>query len=229
MISLFSRRNGTASYYIGKSRSGKTLLAQYKILKAKPKRLVVWDASGQWHSACKILNYQPVQIVGLANLAETLKSNKDGIFCYSTSPVGDMKKEFSFFCAASFLYIIQSPATVVVEELSLVSQASSPDKKWQALQNQSQKYGGHLHTIIQRAQEGDKATLAQATDVYILETSANDSDYVSKALEVNPAYLPTKPLQALHIDRRGGMSALNITPDSSGLPIKALVQEKKIP
>lgn len=223
------RKNGTASYYIGRSRSGKTLLAQKLILEKKPKRAVIWDASGQWYAACQILGYQPKQVAGISNLAEQLMSDKDGIYCYSTSPLGNAKEEFEFFCGASFLYIMQSPAVVVVEELAGVSNASAPPAKWQSLQNQSQKYGGHLHTIIQRAQEGDKTTMTQATDVYLLQTADNDIAYINSAFGIANNQVPKEQLQALHIDRKGAKSMMKITPDTAtNIPTKAKLSTKNL-
>lgn len=205
------RKDGEAVYIIGASRSGKTQYAMIKICKElnkKYKRLLIWDFNGQWYGLFKRLGVPCDSVSGKAQLAARLRGDKKaGIVCYTPSPFSQsIREQFDFFCGAGFIWVKESPACLVVEEISSVVDAGAAKGNWQIVQTQMQKYGGSIYAIIQRGQEGDKTTMTQATEVTVFRSAAKDMPYLMDSLDIQKECMPNDDLQFCLIDKRGKKS-----------------------
>lgn len=182
--------------YLGGSGTGKTLSVRQYVAKARPRRLLLWDAIGE-HDGTGAL---------CANARDLEQRSRAARFALRYVPRGtgrELEREFEFFCLVAWRSV---GALVWVEELSQVTRPSFAGPTWRKLTTAGRHQALTIIGTAQRPAQIDKDFLGNAT--FIRATGgfryARDSEVVAQVLRVERAELDAMP--RLHFVERDFLS-----------------------
>lgn len=194
--------------YIAKSGGGKSqALKQNKDIPRQGVRLIAWDPNRDHAKHCRLFKadewpqFQRAVIAGM-------KSGKGFRLGYVGNN-GDVATFDKKFCPLVWACLDgQVPLYIIIEEMAGVQ--TSPGvaaPNFQAICNQSRKYGGILHWTTQKPTEVSKTVISQSEIFYVGNpgkfSTRSMNDYLAKAAECpNGAadLLALKPLQFFRAD-----------------------------
>lgn len=190
------RPDGRLVFSIGASRSGKSKYVFTQVRKAR--RLFVWDFSGEYAAqfGLEVVTQRTV----VARLARAT-----GPARLAYQPGAIKKGEFDFFCRCAFNWLRQDISTIVIEELAFSTNSVKAVGYWGLIVSQGLKFGPHIYTTVQRAQETDKSVLGNASVINICRPNTiDDARYISKKFGLALSDIPDADCEMLqrHKDRR---------------------------
>lgn len=192
-----SRPDGELVAVLGRTRSGKTTWTAQQV--AREKRLLVWDAAGEWHNhGCEI-------VVTPAALRERLLPPRLDRLAYrgEVSAAG-----FDLFCRLAWIWLRAARGALVVEELADVTHPGKAPLSWGEIIRKGLRYGPRIFALSQRPAEADKTALGNASRIHAhaMRTPA-DRRYVADLLGVEVLEVERlAPLEWIESDAAGRVS-----------------------
>ncbi len=177
-------QDGRLVVIAGASRSGKTVWTVRAT--AKDRRVIVWDAEGQW---CDLRGYRKSS--SRPELLRAVLAAGAGPLRVAYVPGGDLRAEFDFWAGVAFHWArYHGPAVAIAEELAdVTSQAKAPGN-WGIMLRRGLKRGLSIYAISQRWAEADKTAVGNASEFVLFRmSSADDVSYMAKKTRVPGAEL----------------------------------------
>jgi len=143
---------------MGPSGSGKSYYVKQQIKRAKPKRLVVWDAREEYGDLA-------TPVYSLKAVLEKLRSGKPVKIAFRPPGVVEEKELVALFSALCRIVFAAGHLTFVAEELSDVTTPSRAPGPWRKISTQGRHKGLHVYGCSQRPASIDKQFLGNATIV----------------------------------------------------------------
>lgn len=183
-----ARRDGTLTYSIGASRSGKTKVIHTYVAKAK--RLLVLDVDGEYEARFGLR-----VAYNLSELRDALKG-RTGPQRIAFQP--RHRGDFDRFCQMAFLWVKQAPGAVVIEEVARFTNNAKAVGWYGWLVATGLKYEPAVYVTAQRPQEVDKTTLGTASAINIGRANdEEDARYIAKRLGLQLSDIPAADCEIL--------------------------------
>lgn len=175
---------------IGSTGSGKTTFVMGEIKRDKPKRLLVWDAKGEFAREGKATPVKSIEELG--RLLMKARGGKSFKLAYQVK--GDRPqrvKDFDRFCQLAFY---AKDLTLVAEELSSVTRPGWSPFGWEQVTTQGRTEGLTVYGLSQSPALMDKTFLTNCTTVYSGRVNfINHAKVVAEALGVTPGEIMELP------------------------------------
>lgn len=141
--------------YIGASGSGKSRSMRAEVQRANPRRLVIWDPMNEYAEIAP-------QFPTLSALFASLAGGKGRGRYVPRGGMGEWAPQFAAFCSASYA---MEGGTVMVEEISNVTQPSYAPPNWSRLCSSGRHRGLTVMAATQRPSMVDKTFLGNCSKV----------------------------------------------------------------
>ncbi len=160
----------------GASRSGKTFWTVHQV--RAERRLLVWDAKGEWwRHDCRT-------VTSPAELRELVATNPP-TFARIAYARPCTPAEFEFFCRCAWVWIRAARGAIVVEELADVTNPGKAPTAWGEILRKGLAFGPAIYAVTQRPSESDKTAIGNSSRVHCHRMArAADIRYMAAELRV---------------------------------------------
>lgn len=183
----------------GATGSGKSLYVKTVLLKPKPKRLMVWNYQHEQ-------GYSELCTTSTSSLKDVATKAKNKAFAIDFKPNlhGDVPAQFDVFCKIAHAV---PDTTIVVEELSFVTNPSWSPPSWRAICATGRHTGMTVIGLAQRTAMVDKTFYGMCTTVRCGRLGfVDDAKGMAKVLRVQAdEILELKPLDFIERDMTTGV------------------------
>lgn len=183
----------------GTTGSGKTAWTMQQVGSAR--RLLVWDALGEWSQRGLVAAVPSLRQLGERVVADV---GKRGAFALGYT--GQVTKPgFETFCQLAWVWLRAGHGSVlVVEELADVTTPGRAPPSWGEICRKGRHVGASVYAITQRPAESDKTILANAAAVHCGRMAyPRDRAYMADVLDVPQSDITAlAPLEWIERDMR---------------------------
>lgn len=162
----------------------------------RERRLLAWDAAGDWaiRYGCELVQ-SPRDLAALCSRKENRR------IAYQV-PVS--RASFDIFCKLAWVWVRLGAGALVVEELADVTSPGKAPAAWGEIVRKGLRYGPRVYALTQRPSESDKTALGNASIVHCGRmTFPADQAYMAGVLAVPLERVQSlRPLEYLERDTR---------------------------
>jgi len=193
---LIERRPDGALYVVtGATRTGKTTWVARRVERCR--RLLVWDAMGEWAD-----QFHCHRVQSVFELAQAVKPGAPPrrlAFVTTVTP-----ENFAAFCRLAWVFIRADMGSLVVEELADVTSPGKAPPYWGEIIRKGLRFGPDVYALTQRPSESDKTVMGNASVLHVHQMARDeDCRYMARELRVEPALIDgLLPYHWIERDRR---------------------------
>lgn len=203
------RESGRIDLVIGRTGSGKTEYVIRRVYYDNPQRVIVWDPAAQF---CLEDGFQ--EVTDLDELDRLTEGNTGPLrVAFVPNQYNQLQDQFEQFCGLAYLWCMEAPCWIIVEELADVTHAGKAPAGWGVIIRTIRKYGGHVWALTQRPAEIDKTILGNQYMTHIHAPSAErDRIYVAREIGIAIEEIPRDDFKFVQRYRDGSLIKGELAP-----------------